>query len=135
MIDTVSLEALLSKYGVDLDREAQDSDTFKIMATRIAQKAGDLTLEEFFNQRFGWEFYNHVTWENFQTKMKTHLDLTKEEVKDVFDSMDPDGNGEVVVNDMVFTLKSYVKVAKQSGLETLSFQIEDIIPGYDDMSP
>lgn len=66
-------------------------------------------------------------------KMTKILDLTPDEVWESFEALDVGKQGKIVCNEMVFTLKSYLKHAQDMNLDMLN--ITDVIPGYNSMSP
>jgi Ca2+-binding EF-hand superfamily protein len=58
------------------------------MANRLKRKAGNSTMEEYLQERFGWEANAGIDYSDFMTKMMKILDLTKDEVKEAFEALD-----------------------------------------------
>lgn len=103
------------------------------MARSVHKKANGASLNDFFINRFGWQPHQTVEFTDFMTKMMKILDLSKDEVRESFEALDISKTDKVNVQEIIYTLKSYMKTAQEVDLDMLN--IGDIIPGYAEMTP
>lgn len=131
-IDLTTLESYIKKYSSNQTAPTL-SGTFQFIANRIQKKSLGTSLDQFLETRFHWDYNTQIDFEEYMSKMTKVLDLTPEEVRESFEALDVSKQNRIICNELIFTLQTYLKDAKDLNLDLLN--LADVIPGYNTMTP